>query len=198
MIGVLALQGDFAAHIQMIERIGSRAIEVRRASDLQQADYGELTGLILPGGESSTMMKLLEQEDLLDPLQLFAASGKPILGTCAGAILLACEVIHPGQKSLNLIDITIARNAYGRQVDSHIAEADTQLLGGSMEAVFIRAPRIVRTGKNVSVLASIDGEPIFVREANLFAATFHPELTTDERIHRFFLQVAEKFPPRGE
>lgn len=184
-IGVLALQGDFAAHRQMLERVGAQAVEVRRSEELS-----DIQGLIIPGGESTTMLKFLTEEDLLEPIRQFAASGKPIFGTCAGAILLAHEVTNPPQPSLNLLDITVARNAYGRQVDSFIGEIETALAGDTMEAVFIRAPRITALGEEVEVLGTHQGEPVFVREGNLFAATFHPELTNDLRVHRLFLAAA--------
>ena len=181
-IGVLALQGDFAAHRRMLERVGAQAVEVRRSEELSGIE-----GLIIPGGESTTMLKFLNEEHLLEPIKQFAASGKPIFGTCAGAILLAREVTNPPQPSLNLLYITVARNAYGRQVDSFIEEVETALAGGAMEAVFIRAPRITALGEDIEVIATHQGEPVFVREGNIFAATFHPELTNDDRAHRLFL-----------
>lgn len=186
-IGVLALQGDFAAHRQMLERAGAQAVEVRRSEELSS-----IQGLIIPGGESTTMLKFLTEEDLLEPIRQFAASGKPIFGTCAGAILLAHEATNPTQPSLNLLDMTVARNAYGRQVDSFIGEIKTALAGGTMEAVFIRAPRITALGEKVEVLATHNGEPVFVREGNIFAATFHPELTNDDRAHRLFLAAVRR------
>lgn len=181
-IGVLAIQGDFAAHARMLRRIGVQAIEVRRADELEDVD-----GLIMPGGESTTMLKFLNAENLFSALQEFATKDKPIFGTCAGAILLAREVLNPPQSSLNLIDITIERNAYGRQVDSHISQVETTFDEGAMEAVFIRAPRIKSCGKEVEVLAALGQEPVFVRQKNIFAATFHPELSDDERAHRLFV-----------
>ena len=186
-IGVLAVQGDFEAHARMLERAGASAIEVRHADDLFNAGRPAVDGLILPGGESTTMLNLLTQVDLITPIREFAGSGKPIFGTCAGAILLAREVVNPNQASFGLMDISIERNAFGRQVDSHITSAATKLAGGPMEAIFIRAPRIVHLGAAVEVIATVTNEPVFVREGNLFAATFHPELTDDERAHRLFL-----------
>lgn len=182
-IGVLAIQGDFAAHMRMLKRIGIEATEVRRAEELEMID-----GLILPGGESTTMLKFLTGEKLLEPIRRFALAGKSIFGTCAGAILLAKEVLNPPQASLELLDISIERNAYGRQLDSHISQVATRLEGDDMEAVFIRAPRIKSCGKNVEILAAVDGEPVFVREGKIFAATFHPELSADERAHRYFVE----------
>jgi 5'-phosphate synthase pdxT subunit len=182
-IGVLAIQGDFAAHSRVLERLGVEAIEVRRANQLSGLD-----GLIIPGGESTTMLKFLTNENLLEPIRNFAQKGRPVFGTCAGAILLAREAINPPQASLGLLDLTIERNAYGRQLDSHISQAETKLEGGAMEAVFIRAPRITSFGLEVEVLATVGDEPVFVRQGNIYAATFHPELTNDERAHRLFIK----------
>lgn len=183
-IGVLAIQGDFAAHKRALAKIGVDAIEVRRAVELQQVD-----GLIMPGGESTTMLKFIEEENLADPIKRFAHAGKPVFGTCAGAILLAREVHNPDQTSLGLIDISVERNAYGRQVNSFISAVDSAFEGGPLEAVFIRAPKILSVGANVEVLAKLDGEPVLVKEGNVLAATFHPELTQDERAHRFFVEM---------
>jgi len=181
-IGVLALQGDFASHARTLRRIGVNAIEVRRSNDLDAAD-----GLILPGGESTTMLKFIEEENLAKSITDFARQGKPILGTCAGAILLAREVYNPAQASLGLIDIGVERNGYGRQVDSFIAEVETAIEGGPLEAVFIRAPKIKWVGLEVEVLASLNGEPMLVQAGNILAATFHPELTEDTRVHSLFV-----------
>ena len=152
-VGVLALQGDFEAHRKSIESAGARAVEVRTAAGLEQCD-----GLIIPGGESTTMLKLLEQERLLDPLRRFGER-KPVYGTCAGAILLAHSVTHPPQSSLHLMDIDVERNAYGRQIDSRIARVAVEG-GGDFEAVFIRAPIIRRVGGDVRVVARYHGDPI--------------------------------------
>ncbi|MGA9768712.1 MAG: pyridoxal 5'-phosphate synthase glutaminase subunit PdxT [Blastocatellia bacterium] len=183
-IGVMAIQGDFAAHKRALARLGVDAIEVRRAAQLQQID-----GLIIPGGESTTMLKFIDEEKLADPITKFAHEGKPVFGTCAGAILLAREVHNPGQKSLALIDISVERNAYGRQVDSFITNVDSSFEGGLLEAVFIRAPRILNVGANVEVLAKLDDEPVLVKEGNIIAATFHPELTQDQRAHQLFVEM---------
>jgi pyridoxal 5'-phosphate synthase pdxT subunit len=177
-IGVLALQGDFEAHSKALLRVGAEPVEVRSAADLQKID-----GLVIPGGESSTMLKLLEIENLLEPLREFGRRS-PIFGTCAGAILLATEVINPSQASLGLMDIAVERNAYGRQLDSFIGEVSAPALGDPMPALFIRAPRIRRVGPGVEVLGKHGGEPVLVRQDNVVAATFHPELTTDRRLHR--------------
>jgi 5'-phosphate synthase pdxT subunit len=187
-VGVLALQGDFDAHVKAIERAGGAAVEVRTAADLESLD-----GLIIPGGESTTMLKLLREENLMEPLRRFGQR-RPIFGTCAGAILLANEVSSPAQESLGLIDVDVERNAYGRQVDSRITsitpEADFQsrMGKGEMEAVFIRAPIIRRVGSGAKVLARYDGDPVLVEEGRHIVATFHPELSSDPRVHELFLQ----------
>jgi 5'-phosphate synthase pdxT subunit len=178
-IGVLALQGDFAAHSKVLREIGAEAVEVRSPSQMDLVD-----ALIIPGGESTTMLKLIQEEGFAAPIKRFAESGKPIMGTCAGAILLARHVTGPEQPSLSLIDIGVERNAYGRQVDSFIAMADSLLGDEPMEAVFIRAPRIIRTGPHVRTLATVAGEPVLVQSGNIIAATFHPELSGDRRVHR--------------
>jgi pyridoxal 5'-phosphate synthase pdxT subunit len=187
-VGVLALQGDFQAHERALARAGAEPVEVRSAVDLESVE-----GLVIPGGESSTMMKLLEEEKLLDPLREFGRQ-RPIFGTCAGAILLASQVAKPPQPSLGLMDIEVERNAYGRQLDSRIARlkliAGSQPEGseGELEAVFIRAPIIRRVGKDAKVLASYQGDPVLVEQGRHLAATFHPELTDDSRVHLMFLR----------
>jgi pyridoxal 5'-phosphate synthase pdxT subunit len=180
-VGILALQGDFEAHQKAVERAGARPIEVRTESQLAQCD-----GLIIPGGESSTMLKLLDQEKLTAPLKRFAGE-KPIYGSCAGAILLAREVTHPSQASLGLMDIQVERNAYGRQIDSRIAHITLENGGGELEAVFIRAPIIRQVGAEATVLASYQGDPVWVEQGRFMVTTFHPELTDDPRVHRRFL-----------
>ena len=180
-IGVLALQGDFEAHEKALARAGAEPGQVRAAADLQYLD-----GLVIPGGESSTMLKLIEEEKLLEPLREFGER-RPIFGTCAGAILLASEVVNPSQRSLGLMDIGVERNAYGRQLDSRIARLEPEGFEGNLEAVFIRAPIIRRVGENVKVLARYQGDPVLVEQGRHLVATFHPELTEDSRIHRMFL-----------
>jgi len=180
-IGVLALQGDFEAHRKALERAGADAVEVRSAADLEKID-----GLIIPGGESSTMLKLLVMEHMLVPLRDFGRR-RPIFGTCAGAILLANEVSNPDQLSLGLMDIGVERNAYGRQLDSRIAQLNPEGLEGDVEAVFIRAPIIRRVGEKARVLARYQGDPVLVEQGRHLVATFHPELTADSTIHRLFL-----------
>lgn len=186
VIGVLAIQGDFAAHARALRRIGADAVDVRRANDLDGTD-----GLVIPGGESTTMLKFIEQEALGDSIIDFARRGKPIFGTCAGAILLAREVYNPTQPSLGLIDIAVERNGYGRQVDSFIAKVETAIEGGPLEAVFIRAPRIIGIGPKVNVLALLNGQAALAQEGNILAATFHPELTVDDRVHRLFDEMVQ-------
>ncbi len=178
-VAVLALQGDFEAHRSALEEVGVESFEAKRPRDLDRAD-----GLVIPGGESTTLWKFFEAEPWEEAFRALAASGRPILGTCAGAIVLAREVSHPAQKGLGLIDISIERNAYGRQVDSFASEVASPALGGALPAVFIRAPRIRRTGAGVEVLGRLGDEPVLVRQGNVVAATFHPELTGDRRLHR--------------
>ncbi len=178
-VAVLALQGDFEAHRRALAEIGVESFEAKRPDDLAGAG-----GLIFPGGESTTLWKFFEAEPWEEAFRAFAASGRPILGTCAGAIVLAREVSNPPQRGLALVDMAVERNAYGRQVDSFIGEVECDALGGPLPAVFIRAPRIRRVGPGVEVLAQQGGEPVLVRQGNVVAATFHPELTADRRLHR--------------
>jgi 5'-phosphate synthase pdxT subunit len=183
-VGVLALQGDYALHQGMIERIGRRSRQVRTADELEG-----LEALVIPGGESTTMLKFIEGERLMEPLRRLYADGAAFFGTCAGVILLAREVTSPSQASLGLLDVEVERNAYGRQVDSHMAEEPCPELGSEpLPMVFIRAPIIRRTGPSVRVLARHQGEPVLVREGRVLGSTFHPELSDDERVHRYFLE----------
>ncbi|MGH9454501.1 MAG: pyridoxal 5'-phosphate synthase glutaminase subunit PdxT [Terriglobia bacterium] len=185
-IGILAVQGDFAMHAQMLKKIGTPYRLVKHAFE-----FAEIAGLILPGGESTTMLKFLIEEKLDSAIRQFAAAGKPIFGTCAGAILLAREVLNPPQERLGLLDITVERNAYGRQIDSSIQEGELPgLADHPVEMVFIRAPVIRRVGEGVRVLGRAAGQPVLVEQGNVLAATFHPELTPDETIHRYFLGKA--------
>jgi len=179
-VGILALQGDFEKHEAALRAAGAEAVEVRTAADLAAVD-----GLVIPGGESTTMLKLIGYEKLWEPLAAFGAS-KPVFGTCAGAILVAREVSAPAQASFGFMDIAVERNAYGRQVDSHIAQLD--FAGGPLEAVFIRAPIIRRVGVNCEVIARHRGDPVLVSEGRHLVATFHPELTCDPRVHELFLR----------
>ena len=184
-VGVLSLQGDFDAHRRRLEELGATVVLVRKAEQLDGID-----ALVIPGGESTTFLKLLG-DDFLRKLQEFVRL-KPTFGTCAGAILLSNEVGNPPQQSLAVLDAAIERNAYGRQVDSSIREVTTSLPGGPLEAVFIRAPRFGRVGKDVEVLARDGDTPIMLRQGNVLAATFHPELSPDPRIHKFFLDLVAK------
>jgi 5'-phosphate synthase pdxT subunit len=183
-IGVLALQGDFDAHRRRLEELGAEVVLVKKPEQLDAID-----GLIIPGGESGTFLKLLG-EDGLAKLKDFVRV-KPTFGTCAGCILLAAEVENPKQVGLGALDITVRRNAYGRQIDSSIREG--RFLGEPVEMVFIRAPKIERTGKDVEVIATEgsgeDTIPVLVRKGNTLAATFHPELSDDRRIHQYFLDL---------
>ena len=181
-VGVLALQGDFEAHGKALARAGADAVEVRSAQQLQGID-----ALIIPGGESTTMLKILDSEGMLGPLREFGATHS-VFGTCAGAILVANEVTNPVQASLGLMDICVERNGYGRQLDSRIAQITGEGIGENLEAVFIRAPIIRRVGENARVLATYQGDPVLVEQGRHLVATFHPELTPDSRVHELFLE----------
>ena len=182
-IGVLAIQGDFDAHRRRLEQLGAEVMLVKQPEHLDWVD-----ALVIPGGESTTFLKFLEKGGFLEKLREFVRI-KPTFGTCAGAILLATEVENPSQTSLGALDIVIRRNAYGRQVDSFIGEGETQLPGGPLEMVFIRAPKIKRVGPGVEVLAREKNNPVLVRQRNIMAATFHPELSEDRRVHAEFLRL---------
>jgi pyridoxal 5'-phosphate synthase pdxT subunit len=182
-IGVLAIQGDYAAHAEALAEAGAEPVEVRKPEQLANLD-----GIILPGGESTTVLRFLERLNFFETLGEFCAA-KPVFGTCAGAILLAREVLNPPQRSLGLLDAAVERNAYGRQIDSTILTAATELPGGPLEMVFIRAPKLVDVGAGVEVLARRDGSPVLVRQGTLMAATFHPELSADRRVHRLFVET---------
>ncbi len=179
-LGVLALQGDYEAHARAFAESGAEPFEVRTAAELERAQ-----ALVLPGGESTTMIKLLKLENLWEPLSA-AVRQKPVFATCAGAILLAAKVTHPEQESLAAVDIDVERNAYGRQLQSSVTQLD--FAGGKLEAVFIRAPIIRRAGKAVEVLALHNGDPVLVRQGKTMVATFHPELSADRRLQKLFLE----------
>jgi len=184
-IGVLALQGAFDVHATRLSELGASAYLVRKPAELASLD-----ALVLPGGESTTFLKHLERAGFYDVLDAFVRT-KPTFGTCAGCILLAKDVTNPPQRSFGVLDIDVQRNAYGRQNDSVILQADTGLPGGPMEMVFIRAPRISRLGAGVEVLAKRDDDPVLVRSGRMLAATFHPELSDDRRVHQLFLDMVK-------
>jgi len=189
-VGILALQGDVAEHGAMLRRVGAEPVMVKRAEQLDQVD-----GLVIPGGESTTIGKLLRRFDLLDPIQQRARSGFPVYGTCAGMILLADQIEDAGQDqpSIGGMDITVQRNAFGRQVDSFEADLDLPAVGSEpFHGVFIRAPLIKRVGQEADVLAKLDdGRAVAARQGNLLVSSFHPELTDDARLHRYFLEMVE-------
>ena len=186
-IGILSVQGDFAAHAAILHQLGAETVEVRTPAPLAACE-----GLILPGGESTTQLQFLQEEGLFDAIKNFAKEGGPVLGTCAGAILLATEVKNPAQASLALLDMTILRNAYGRQLASDVFFGPSKLKNEPMEMVFIRGPIIERVGPGVDVLAGYAGKPSLVQKDNLMAATFHPELTLDTTVHERFLSLTRE------
>ena len=188
-IGVLALQGDFSLHATALARCGAEAVEVRKPEQL-----ADLDGLIMPGGESTTLLKLMHEWGFVPAIEKFHREGKPIFGTCAGLILLAREVENPAQFSLGLIDVAVERNAYGRQRESFEAQGTATLGAHSapVEMVFIRAPRIRRVGPGVQTLARHGDEPVMAREGTVLVATFHPELTTDPTVHAYFCEMVKK------
>lgn len=183
-VGILAVQGDVEAHVKVLARLGAEGVRILRPEQLRAVE-----AVILPGGESTTIAKGLDRLQLWDPLCDFAGSGRPVLGTCAGAILLAKRVANHPVRTLGLLDMTASRNAYGTQVDSFAAEVDQGALAGleGLPCVFIRAPRLSDLGPEVEVLACVDGSPVFVRQGNVIACAFHPELTDDLRVHRQLL-----------
>jgi 5'-phosphate synthase pdxT subunit len=184
-VGILAIQGDVEAHARALARLGAEAVPV-----LHEADLAGLAAVILPGGESTTIAKGMDRQKLWEPLRAFAASGRPLFGTCAGAILLAKSVERSPVPTLGLLDVVAVRNAYGTQVDSFAAPVDAGAAPGleGLRCVFIRAPQLRPTSPAVEVLARVDGRPVLVRERNLLAATFHPELTDDPRVHALVLR----------
>jgi 5'-phosphate synthase pdxT subunit len=185
-IGVLAIQGDYEAHKVRLEQLGAKVILVRKPQQLNKID-----GIVIPGGESSTFLNFLAEQGFLEKLRDFVST-KPTFGTCAGAILLAKQVENPPQLSLDAMDIRVRRNAYGRQLESSIREARTKLGAKPLEMVFIRAPRIMSTGKGVEVLATAGGDPVLVRQKKVMAATFHPELSDDTRVHQEFIDMVKR------
>ena len=183
-IGILAVQGGFAAHAAMLARLDAESVEVRTPADLEGCN-----GLILPGGESTTQLQFLQEEGLADAIGKFAEQGGAIFGTCAGAILLATEVENPRQDSLKLLDMTVLRNGYGRQIASDVVSGPTKLKREPLEMVFIRGPIIERAGPSLKVLAEYGGKPALVQRDHIMAATFHPELTEDTTVHEHFLSL---------
>jgi 5'-phosphate synthase pdxT subunit len=188
-IGVLALQGDFALHARALEKCGVEVVEVRKPFELDEVD-----GLVIPGGESTTLLKLMDAWDFVPALEKFHSAGKPIFGTCAGLILLAREVENPKQFSLGLIDVVVERNAYGRQRESFEAHGTATLDGHAvpLEMFFIRAPSIRRVGPGVEVLAEHGGEPVMARQDRVLVATFHPELTDKTTVHQYFCDMVRR------
>lgn len=186
-IGVLAVQGDFAAHAAMLRRLGADTVEVRTVGDLKDCD-----GIILPGGESTTQLQFLQEEGLADAIRKFVADRRPVFGTCAGAILLATHVKNPEQPSLGLLDMTVLRNGYGRQLASDVFFEPTRLKKEPLEMVFIRGPIIESVAQGIDVLAEHEGKPALVQKDHLLAATFHPELTEDTCVHEHFLEMARE------
>jgi len=186
-IGILAIQGGYDAHGKALDRLGAAHTYVRRPEDLANID-----GIILPGGESGAHLRIMTEDGLFDALKGFAARGGAFFGTCAGAILLAREVHGPAQASLGLLDVSILRNGYGRQLASDVHMGKTKLRKEPIEMVFIRAPIIESIGQGIEVLAEDAGHPVLVREGRVMAATFHPELTEDTTVHEYFLkQIAQ-------
>jgi pyridoxal 5'-phosphate synthase pdxT subunit len=184
-IGILAIQGDYEAHAQALDRLVAEHVYVRKPEELSG-----LCAIILPGGESTTHLKVMREEGLFDALKQFAADGGAFFGTCAGAILLAREVHGPPQESLGLLDISVLRNAYGRQLASDVHMTSTKLRQEPLEMVFIRAPIIESAGKDVEILAVDAGHPVLVQQGRILASTFHPELTGDTLVHEYFLRLA--------
>ena len=191
-IGILAIQGDYEAHARMLDRLGAKWTYVRRPEDIDG-----IAGIILPGGESTTHVKVMREEGLWEAIEQFASRGGALFGTCAGAILLAREVHNPSQASLGLLDITILRNGYGRQLASDVHEGKTTLSDRPIEMVFIRAPIIQSVGKDVEVLARDAAHPVLVQQGAILAATFHPELTNDTTVHQHFLDMVRQNRPKA-
>lgn len=188
-IGVLALQGAVREHIVSIEKCGSEAIPVKWPKDLENLD-----ALILPGGESTTMRRLIDRYGLMEPLRKFADSGKPMFGTCAGLILLAAEVVDSEQPHLGVMDVVVERNSFGRQIDSFEADLEVTGLATPFNAVFIRAPHIVSVGPNAEVLCEHNGKIVMARSGQFLGCSFHPELTDDHRITEYFINMVSEAP----
>jgi 5'-phosphate synthase pdxT subunit len=193
-VGVLALQGDVVEHIRALEEVGSRPIEVKTRADLDRID-----ALIVPGGESTTVIRLLDRFDLAQPIVERVRAGMPFWGTCMGMIVAAHDVVGLDQATLDLIDISVRRNAFGRQIDSAEIPLAIPVLGPEpFPAIFIRAPWIERVGPGVELLASLDGHGVFVRQGNVLGSAFHPELSADRRLHRYFIGMIGEMSGRHE
>jgi pyridoxal 5'-phosphate synthase pdxT subunit len=184
-IGILAIQGDFQAHAAMFHKLGVNTVEVRTVADLDGCN-----GLVLPGGESTTQLQFLHEEGLYDAIRKYSEKNGAIFGTCAGAILLASKVKNPPQDSLKLLNMTVLRNGYGRQLASDVFFGPSTLKKDPLEMVFIRGPIIEKIASNVRILAKFKGKPALVEKGHILAATFHPELTTDTTVHEHFLKLA--------
>lgn len=187
LYGVISHQGDYSLHMEMLRKLGRRTMGVFAMDDFNKAN-----ALVIPGGESTTLIKFFDRLNLWDSMKTRITDGMPIFGTCAGLILLAKEINNNGQKSLGVMDIGILRNGYGRQVDSFESVVESPIFNGKpLKGVFIRAPRITKTGPDVEILASLDSDPVLVKSGKMLGATFHPELTDDRRVHALFVDIAE-------
>ena len=189
-IGILALQGAFAEHEKVLDQLGVESVEIRNLDDFQQ-DQSDLSGLILPGGESTTMGKLLRDQDMLIPIQEEILSGLPVFGTCAGLILLAKEIISQKESHLGTMDMVVERNAYGRQLGSFYTEAECKGVG-QIPMTFIRGPIISSVGEDVEILATVDNQIVAAQEKNMLVTSFHPELTDDVRLHQYFINMCKE------
>ena len=189
-IGILALQGAFAEHIKVLEKLGVDSVELRNLEDFQQ-DQSDLSGLILPGGESTTMGKLLRDQDMLIPIQEAILSGLPAFGTCAGLILLAKEIASQEESHLGTMDMVVERNAYGRQLGSFYTEAECKGVG-QIPMTFIRGPIISSVGEDVEILATVDNQIVAAQEKNMLVTSFHPELPDDVRLHQYFIEICKE------
>ena len=189
-IGILALQGAFAEHEKVLDQLGVESVEIRNLDDFQQ-DQSDLSGLILPGGESTTMGKLLRDQDMLIPIQEEILSGLPVFGTCAGLILLAKEIISQKESHLGTMDMVVERNAYGRQLGSFYTEAECKGVG-KIPMTFIRGPIISSVGEGAEILATVDNQIVAAQEKNMLVTSFHPELTDDVRLHQYFINMCKE------
>ena len=189
-IGILALQGAFAEHERVLERLGVENVELRNLEDFQKYQK-ELSGLILPGGESTTMGKLLRDQDMLIPIREAILSGLPVFGTCAGLILLAKEITSQDESHLGTMDMVVERNAYGRQLGSFYTEAECKGVG-QIPMTFIRGPIISSVGEDVEILARVDNQIVAAQEKNMLVTSFHPELTDDVRLHQYFIEMCKE------